>query len=454
LTLTDCIGVGNIKIAATHYQERAFVNYCKHHILPRFSAFSAWRDGVSVAVLQGRFERAGRHIAVIHTVAHRVLYLLVFLVFGSPAFTAAQEASRPASSAPDDERGWMAAARRWFDSDDDTVPRFTIVFGGIKQGSGPAAGPAVGYTFSDGSFVQARAEYSVHSYKLLQTRYQSRPLGSVHAIVSSRIRWQDAPSIPLFELGPAAPELRALYAERRTEYSGEVMLRPTAIIRLAGGLGYERYRVGNGRTDPEEDESLSEVPRVPGLGVRPLFLRTFAAAGVDTRQFGDMSRRGSRASAAVHHFSDRDEATYSFSQFVLDGEQLFPVAHERGALSIGGSLWASNGAVVPFFLMPTLGGGEYLRGYRTYRFRDRDALVLTAELEWRVHEYVDADAFVDVGQVAPQVSSLRLGASQSTQGIGIRVRTPKKTIFRLDVARSVEGFQLVIGFSSRTSAIF
>ena len=69
-------------------------------------------------------------------------------------------------------------------------------------------------------------------------------------------------------------------------------------------------------------------------------------------------------------------------------------------------------------------------------------------------QYVDADAFVDLGRVAPQVSSLRLGASQPTEGIGMRVRTPKKILFRLDVARSVDGFQIVIGFSSRASAIF
>jgi hypothetical protein len=41
-----------------------------------------------------------------------------------------------------------------------------------------------------------------------------------------------------------------------------------------------------------------------------------------------------------------------------------------------------------------------------------------------------------------------------TQGIGVRVHTPKKTVFRLDLARSVEGFQLLIGFSARASAVF
>jgi hemolysin activation/secretion protein len=104
--------------------------------------------------------------------------------------------------------------------------------------------------------------------------------------------------------------------------------------------------------------------------------------------------------------------------------------------------------------MPTLGGGDFLRGYRTYRFRDRDALVLTAQVQWRVHEYADAAVFVDAGSVAPRVSALSLRAIPLTEGIGIRVHTPKRTIFRMDLARSVEGFQLLIGFSSRASAVF
>lgn len=388
----------------------------------------------------------------------RIVYLALVLALAASRLAGAQDpeqASKP--TAPDaggDDRGWMAVAERWFDSDDDSVPRFTVVFGGIKPGSGAAAGPAVGYEFPDGSFVQAQAEYSIHSYKLLQTRYRSRRFGWKGATLSSRIRWQDAPSVALYELGAVSPELRALYGERKTEYSARIMLHPTEVTRVAGGIGYERYRAGNGRIDRKEDESLGVVPPAPGLGAQFAFLHTFAAAGADTRPSGDASRRGARASVAVHRFTDRQGGAYSFSQFVAEGEQLFPVAKDRGALSLSGHLWASNGTAVPFFLMPTLGGGDYLRGYRTYRFRDRDAAVVTAQFLWRIHEWVDADAFVDVGSVSRRLSSLRLGASHPTQGVGVRVRSPKRTIFRIDLARSVEGFQLLVGFSSRASAVF
>jgi hypothetical protein len=386
----------------------------------------------------------------------RVQHLLLAMMLASAPAAAAQQPDAPAKSAAADdeskEAGWMALARHWFESED-TVPRFTIVFGGIKPGSGAAGGPAVGHTFADGSFVQATAEYSIHNYKLAQARFQSRPFGKFRGVFSSRARWQDAPSVALYERGADAPERRALFAERKTEFSAQLMLRPTAITLVGGGIGYEKYRVGGGRTDPHEDESLPQVPDLPGLGTRPTFVHSFAAAGIDARPSGDVSRRGWRANAAAHHYTDRG-GPLSFSQVVAEGERLFPVASERGALSFVGNFWASSGTTVPFFLMPTLGGGDFLRGYRTYRFRDRDALVLTAQVQWRVHEYADAAVFVDAGSVAPRVSALSLRAIPLTEGIGIRVHTPKRTIFRMDLARSVEGFQLLIGFSSRASAVF
>ena len=67
-----------------------------------------------------------------------------------------------------------------------------------------ALGPAVGLNFSDGSFVQATAEYSLHDYKLLQVRYRSRDWFRRKLFLSSRVRWQDAPEVPLFPLGPTA----------------------------------------------------------------------------------------------------------------------------------------------------------------------------------------------------------------------------------------------------------
>src|SRR5262245_15334136 len=51
---------------------------------------------------------------------------------------------------------------------------FSVVFGGIKQGSGIALGPAVSWKFEDGGFAQIKAEYSVRKFMLLQGRYDTR----------------------------------------------------------------------------------------------------------------------------------------------------------------------------------------------------------------------------------------------------------------------------------------
>src|SRR5262245_2595196 len=45
---------------------------------------------------------------------------------------------------------------------------FAVVFGGIKQGSSIAVGPAVSWEFKDGGFLQIKGGYSVRQFKLLQ----------------------------------------------------------------------------------------------------------------------------------------------------------------------------------------------------------------------------------------------------------------------------------------------
>ena len=49
-----------------------------------------------------------------------------------------------------------------------------VVFGGIKQGSGMAIGPALSHKFGDGSYAQLKAVYSIRHFRLLQARYDSR----------------------------------------------------------------------------------------------------------------------------------------------------------------------------------------------------------------------------------------------------------------------------------------
>ena len=58
------------------------------------------------------------------------------------------------------------------------------------------------------------------------------------------------------------------------------------------------------------------------------------------------------------------------------------------------------GQAVPFYLEPSLGGHNSLRGYDDYRFHDRDLLLVNVETRVALMTHVDAALFLDAGNVA------------------------------------------------------
>lgn len=326
-----------------------------------------------------------------------------------------------------------------------------VVFGGIKQGSGPAAGPAVSWDLAGGAYVQLKAVYSIHRFQLLQARYDSGRFFGERAHFSTRLRWQDAPKLPLFEAGPDAPNQHAQYGIRAAEWSGVVRATVAPATMLSVGSGVERYSSSAGWIDTEEDEALSAVPDVQGLGSRVSYIHSFAAIANDTRLSPDFSRTGRLLAAAVHDYHDPHGGTESFVRAEVAAQQLLPTPGRRGALDLAARAWMSQtapGHEMPFFLMPTLGGGDRLRGYRSYRFRDRDAVLLSAEYRWAVHEMVDVAGLYEAGTVSPTVGGLRLAHLAQSAGGGIRVHTKTSGLLRLDLARGRDGLKLSIGVSS------
>ena len=69
---------------------------------------------------------------------------------------------------------------------------------------------------------------------------------------------------------------------------------------------------------------------------------------------------------------------------------------------------------MPFYLMETLGGSnirsdDTLRGFRDYRFRDRDLMLLQIEYLRELYGPIDFIAFYDTGKVAPSIGRLDEG---------------------------------------------
>jgi hypothetical protein len=327
----------------------------------------------------------------------------------------------------------------------------TVAFGDIKQGSSVALGPAYARTFHNGANFVAKGEYSIRQFKLLQLFMQAPPIANGRVLINGRARWQDAPELAVYPLGRTSPKTRANYAETKTEVSGQALFSP-AFLRFGFGSGFERYETGGASsTDFPSVEELFTPFEMPGIGADPDYLHSFVTAGIYSLTGPGFSRKGSQLQATLHDYRQQNDGPYSFRRIDGIARQLIPILRGNWVIDLSvraSTTDADDGNEVPFFLMPDLGGGSDLRGYSSYRFRDRHSILATAEYRWYVQEYVEMAIFYDAGKVVPRQSDLDFTGLKSDIGIGLRFHTPQTTVLRFEVARSVEGLRFIFGFGA------
>ena len=327
---------------------------------------------------------------------------------------------------------------------------FFVTFGGIKSGSSVAMGPVYGRTFANGALAQAKVVYSVRNFKLAEFLLQSSPLADGRIVVSGRARWQDAPVLAVYPLGTSSSRVRADYAEEKTEFSGQALLQPVKFLFAQAGVGYERFDTsGSDKRDLSIDDIYTPAT-LPGMGEDPDYLHTFVGGGLDTTG-AEYSRSGTIVAATLHDYRQQDEGAFSFRQVDAIARQLIPILHGNWVLDLSARVSttdSSDGESVPFFLMPTLGGGRNLRGYHSYRFRDRHTIVMTAEYRWYAQEWMDMSLYFDAGKAVSRRSDLDLDGLRGNVGIGLRFHTPRTTTLRFELARGTEGFHLVFGWGA------
>jgi hypothetical protein len=318
---------------------------------------------------------------------------------------------------------------------------FAVVFGGIKPGSGIALGPAVSHKFENGAYTQLKAVYSVDRFYLVQARYDTRKFWDGRAIISSRLRVQDAPKLDLRRLGPDAPKAAVDYGEHKTEGSTRLRVQLAPALRIASGFGIEKYSTSGTLIDPAP----------PGFATRPVFAHSFFSAARDTRTSPDYSRRGRLFEGSIHHYFDLRDGQDAFGRFEGTAQQLVPTHGGKGVIDVSAQTWlsmADGGRTVPFFLMPTLGGSSHLKAYQSYRFRDRHAMLFRGEYRWAVHKMADVAGFLEAGKVAPALKGLGFNNMAEAIGVGLRVHTKTSSLVDLDLSHGRDGFRLSIGFSS------
>ena len=314
--------------------------------------------------------------------------------------------------------------------------------GGIGEGAGFGGG--AGYQFIGVPFdFRTSAAGSLKGYFIAQgslrfpgTQSEDLYTWANGPYLEVYARRRDFPQEDFYGIGPDSSEdARSNFALRDT------FVRVTPGVRrgyLTAGvnLGYLDPSIGSG-TDtrmPSTDEIFGPED-VPGLTTQPAFgvIEPFVEFATLDRAIDD--RAGGRYRLSFTRYADRDLDQFSFNRWDVDLRQFIPFVHDTRTLAL--RAWVSSsdpseGNTVPFYLQPTLGGAYTLRGFRTFRFRDRSALLLQAEYRWRINEFVTGALFYDTGAVGPELGDI--GKLERDYGFGLRAGSRATVAFRLDVA--------------------
>jgi hypothetical protein len=314
----------------------------------------------------------------------------------------------------------------------------------VYLGGGPTAGAGYRQYVGDRTVAKVRGLYSVKDYKALEGHLLSPGHRRDTVDLAATVAWMDATQIGFHGLGmDAGIDDRANFRQRQTTVGGEATLRPRRPWALSAALAGERFVLGPGRGREPSIEEVYDAGDAPGLGSSPTYAHSMLSAGYDRRPAAGYARRGGAYTLRYHRY-DRG-GSGGFDRVDVDLVQHVPLRRETWVLSGHARLQSTVGGDVPYFLLPALGGGSTLRGYSSWRFRDRHALLMQGEFRWVPNLLgMDMAIFWDGGTVAAARGDLAWSRVVHDVGVGVRLHTPAQTPIRVELARGDEGLRLVM----------
>jgi len=325
--------------------------------------------------------------------------------------------------------------------------------GSLTIGSGFAFGP--GYRdrdlFKNRGTLDVWVATSMQRYWATEARLSFPKLANKRLMVETWAAHRDYPREDFFGVGPdSARDEQTSYAIRSDFVGAKAGVRPHQILTAGAGVEYLNPRLGQGK-DPRVPsiEQLFSSSTAPGLAESVDYVRSIAFLEVDYREPKN-ARKGGWYRIDLSRYDDRGTGRYSFRRLDTDLRQF--VGFLAGRRVLAARLFVSTsdtepGAVMPFYMMPTLGGNDTLRGFRQYRFRGPHAILAQGEYRWEIWSGLEGALFYDTGKVANQRADLNFRNLEHDYGLGFRFNTDEAIVFRVDAGfGSRDGKHLYIVF--------
>jgi len=320
-------------------------------------------------------------------------------------------------------------------------------FESAYSGGGFTLGAGYRSYVSSYNTVDVRGSLTFSGYKRIEGEFVAPRLFDRRATLSLVGGWREATQVGYFGLGTSnSKDDRANYGFKQPYGLATLDVRPGhRVLVVRGGLEASQWQQTPGSGSVPSVEEVYTPETLPGLGVTITYLHSQGMVGFDSRPSPDYARRGGFYGVTAHDFADQN-SKYGFTQWEYEALQHVPLLRDAWVLSFHGRVSTTgtkSDQQIPFFMLPSVGGGHSLRGYSSWRFRDRNSLELQAEWRVIVNRFVDASVFYDAGKVTAHARDLNLNDLKNDYGLGFRLHGPLATPLRIDFAKGNEGLAIV-----------
>jgi hypothetical protein len=331
----------------------------------------------------------------------------------------------------------------------------SLKFGGIPTGGGFSLGPQ--YTRQD--LLADHLTWNTYVVGSTKKWYGGASSFDFHDLLNGHLElstdggYQNAASVWYFGEGPDSSKSNKTDFNREfttTHFAalGHFFDQKLTMGYIVGGL---LVHVGPGDLSgtPSTDTLFTEA-NTPGLTQQSNFVTGTTTIQLDLSRPGFSNPEGLQLEADDSQFFDQSGNQANFHLLATQATYYLPLTNGMRTLVFrvqNQTAFAEDNQVVPFYLQPTLGGPDDLRGYDRYRFYADGKSVVTAEYRWSISQTLEMAIFGDGGNVYVRPGLIGFRDLRGDGGFGFRVKNKQVSVMRFDVGFSPEGVHVWFVFN-------
>ena len=338
----------------------------------------------------------------------------------------------------------------------------TFQLGGLPTGGGFSLGPRYirrdwlrEHLISDTYLVGSTKKW----YKG-QSTFDFVGLMDNHLQLTTGAAYQNAASMPYY--GEGSNSNKDNRSDYRSEFTSPHFGGTFHFLdqKLSAGYAVGGLLVNVGPGDlgnwPSTDKIFNGT-NTPGLEKQSNFITGTASIAANLTTPGFSNPKGLILEAQDTQFWDQGGTNSSFHLLQSQATYYVPFINGMRTLAFRArneTTFHAAGQQVPFYLQPTLGGPDDLRGYERYRYYDNGSSLLSGEYKWSVAGSVEMAIFGDGGNVYSRPGLIGLRELRGDGGFGVRFKDKQQEIMRFDVGFSPEGVKVWFVFNNAFGRLY